>query len=320
MQTRTTRPTTRPTMHPTSRCGHAVIDRLLSGGLAESDLTIAGTGGPHGDGALRRFGWSLRERVQAMSGLGLSSAAGPGAPPRRGLLPGDGAGPDIGYLGAGDRGGRAVLFIHGTPGAAADWTPFLARVPDGQNRIAIDRPGFGRSGPAAPLTGLADQARAIARLIAAGQGPAVLVGSSYGGPVALQLAAAHPDLVAGVLVVGSAGDPALEAPHPLQRLAAARGLRRLLPRALRHANAELLALGDELEQLGRRLRRIRAPVTVLQGLQDTLVPAANAPYLAERLEAARRRRVILVEREGHFLHILRPRLVESALSQLIAAT
>jgi pimeloyl-ACP methyl ester carboxylesterase len=146
----------------------------------------------------------------------------------------------------------------------------------------------------------------------------VVVGSSYGGPVALRLAADHPQLVSGVLLVGAAADPEREEVHPLQHLAATRALRGLLPRALAHSNAELLALRRELEELGKAIGQIRAPVTILQGLHDTLVPAENSAYLAARLVGALRRRVVLVEQAGHFLHILFSELVEEVLSQVLA--
>jgi pimeloyl-ACP methyl ester carboxylesterase len=167
---------------------------------------------------------------------------------------------------------------------------------------------------------LSDQARAIAALVQGGAGPAVVVGSSYGGPVALQLAADHPDLVAGVLLVGAAGDPEREETHPLQRLAAMGAIRGLLPRSLAHSNAELLALRHQLEALSEGIGRIRAPVTILQGLQDTLVPAENSTYLAARLLGTRRRRLVFVDQAGHFLHILFSDLVEEALRHVLADT
>ena len=72
--------------------------------------------------------------------------------------------------------------------------------------------------------------------------------------------------------------------------------------------------------LAPRLGLIRAPVTILQGLADTLVPPENAGYLASRIGVAARRRVVLVERAGHFLHILRGTLVDAALHQLVEDT
>jgi pimeloyl-ACP methyl ester carboxylesterase len=85
-----------------------------------------------------------------------------------------------------------------------------------------------------------------------------------------------------------------------------------------HSNAELLALRQELEALSSRIKRVRAPVTILQGLHDTLVPAENAAYLASRLVRAVRKRVVFVEQAGHFLHILFADLVEETLRRVLA--
>lgn len=284
------------------------------------DITLVASeklGPPRGEGWLSR---SVIERFQAITSIGLSHADTLGAAPERHHFEGRSGLPGLSYLAAGDPGGHRVLFIHGTPGEAADWTPFLKNVPAGQQRIAIDRPGFGASGPGRPVPALTEQARAVAALLEADNRPAILVGSSYGGPVALTLAVSHPEAVSGVLLVGAAADPERERIHTVQRLAALRAIRRLLPRALSHSNAELLALRGELEALAGRIERISAPVTVLQGLHDTLVPMENATYIARRLIGSERRRVILVDRAGHFLHILFSQLVETVLADLLANT
>jgi pimeloyl-ACP methyl ester carboxylesterase len=286
--------------------------RQLASSLPERDLITIGSATSNMNHLFGRSYRSVRERFQAITSVGLSHASAEGEPPRRYSLLGRGGLPALSYLAAGDPKGRRVLFIHGTPGDATDWSPFLKKVPTGQHRLAVDRPGFGESGPGKPVVTLSEQARSIA-----GQEPAIVVGSSYGGPVALQLAANHPEVVSGVLLVGSSGDPDREETHPLQRLASIKAISRLLPKALAHSNAELLALRRELEELGNGLGRIRAPVTILQGLRDTLVPAENAAYIAGGLVGAMSRRVILVEQAGHFLHILSSDLVEKALGHVL---
>ena len=296
----------------------SAVIRQVASSLPERDLIIIGSAISNMDHLFGRSYRSARERFQAITNIGLSHATAEGEPPRRHSLLGRGGLPALSYLAAGDPKGRRVLFIHGTPGGATDWTPFLRKVPAGQHRLAVDRPGFGESGPGKPVVALSEQARSIAALLETGQEPAIVVGSSYGGPVALQLAANHPEVVSGVLLVGSAANPDHEKTHPLQRLASTKAIDRLLPKALAHSNAELLALRRELEELGNGLGRIRAPVTILQGLHDTLVPAENAAYLARRLVGAMRRRVIFVEQAGHFLHILSSGLVEKALDHVLA--
>ena len=262
---------------------------------------------------------TLRERFQAITDIGLSPTSKGLIDPQSGLLPAVGDAPDLRYNFTGEDNAQLVLFIHGSPGQAADWNHFLTSTPDGQTRIAVDRPGFGGSDPGRPFRQLSDQADAIAGLIAERNRSTVVVGSSFGGPVALRLAADYPDLVNGVVLVGAAADPLREKIHPFQRLASTKLFTGLLPRPLIHSNAELLTLREELHFLGERMGRIEAPVFILQGLHDTLVPPENATYLARKLTGTKKRRVIMVENAGHFLHILNPQVVENTLDDILNA-
>lgn len=304
-------------LHQVDALVHGPAVRGLADLLPEQEVDLVALKTRVTGWAGRTIPRALAERFQAITNIGLTQDNTGGAPLQRQVFRGGPGRANLSYLAAGDPAGQRVLFIHGTPGAASDWAPFLRNAPAGQHRIAIDRPGFGASGPGAPVVALADQARAIARFLEADGRPATVVGSSYGGPVALKLAAEHPEAVAGVLLVGSAADPAREDIHPVQHIVAMRALRPFLPRALAHSNAELLALRGELEDLADRIARIPAPVTVLQGLDDTLVPMDNAAYIARRLTRSARRRVILVRDTGHFLHILFSDLVEHALDQVL---
>ncbi len=61
---------------------------------------------------------------------------------------------EVSYLRAGDATGTRVILVHGTPGSAEAWTDYLLRPPAGVDLIALDRPGFGRSGPQDAVTSL----------------------------------------------------------------------------------------------------------------------------------------------------------------------
>lgn len=99
----------------------------------------------------------------------------------------------------------AVLFLHGQPGSARDWSEvvhLLSVASPGTLALVPDRPGWGASDEAP--RGLYDNAdRLVEVLDDAGVGAAVVVGHSWGGGVALALAAGHPDRVAGLVVAGS---------------------------------------------------------------------------------------------------------------------
>ena len=67
-----------------------------------------------------------------------------------------------------------------------------------------DRPGYGATG--GPATGPTGNADAVAAMLAGrGAAPAVVVGHSYGGVIALRLAQRHPAAASALVLVASAG-------------------------------------------------------------------------------------------------------------------
>lgn len=260
----------------------------------------------------------LREQIMAITGIGLEAEAEEVEPSLRRLnvLPkGREAGPPLSVLAAGQPDGKRVIFIHGSPGLGEEWMTFLGTVPQGRFYLAPDRPGYGNSGDT-PVTDLQVQADALQPLLGTkAHAPVVLVGYSYGGPVALRLAADHPDRVAGVLLIAAAADPGLEEIHPLQEIAALGFFEQLLPSELASSNAELLELRGGLEELADDLDRLQLPVTMVQGTDDTLVPASNVEYLLAQLPG--RPAAVMIEGADHFLPWSHPDLLTQALECLV---
>ena len=109
----------------------------------------------------------------------------------------------LGFAEFGDPLGRAMFWLHGTPGARRQ-IPVEARAyaaHHGIRLIGIDRPGIGSSTPHqyANVLAFADDLRTIADVLGIGQ--MAVIGLSGGGPYTLACAAAMPDrvVVAGVL-------------------------------------------------------------------------------------------------------------------------
>jgi lipase len=102
-----------------------------------------------------------------------------------------------------------VLAVHGLTGHGRRWEHLAAtRLPD-VTVLAPDLIGHGRSSWAAPWTIEANVA-ALATLVRDGQSadsgePVVVVSHSFGGAIALRLAATHPELVAALVLL----DPAV---------------------------------------------------------------------------------------------------------------
>src|SRR5262245_20326354 len=110
----------------------------------------------------------------------------------------------IGFAEFGDPQGRAIFWLHGTPGARRQ-IPMEARVfaeQQGIRLIGVDRPGIGASTPYQYDTvfAFADDLRTIADTL--GLDKFEVVGLSGGGPYTLACAAAMPDRIVSVGVLG----------------------------------------------------------------------------------------------------------------------
>ena len=171
----------------------------------------------------------------------------------------------------------------------------------GANARLLDRPGFGDSGPDGAVTSLEAQAAAVYALFPIDGRRVVLLGHSLGGPIVARVAAEHPDQVAAVVLLAASLDPALEEINPMQWVGTWAAVRWALPRAIRNANAELIALKPELQALARLLPKITAPVLIVHGTKDDLVPVANVPFMQAGLTGARCVTTELLEGQNHFL-------------------
>ncbi len=207
----------------------------------------------------------------------------------------------LSYLRAGDARGTRLILVHGTPGSATAWADYLAHPPAGVEVVALDRPGFGQSGPAGAMPSLADQAAAVRALLPADGRPVVLLGHSLGGPVVARVAADVPGRISAIVLLAASLDPGLEEIHPMQHVGDWAWVRAMLPRVIRNANTELMALKPELEALALALPQITAKVVILHGTEDNLVPVANVPFMQARLTGARCVKTTLLTGRNHFL-------------------
>lgn len=108
--------------------------------------------------------------------------------------------------------GDPILGIHGSPSSCAFWEDAAEVLATLGTCVVYDRRGFGRSAWTTPplSVDLDDQLDDAAALIAEVGGPAVVIGRSTGGLIALALAVVHPDLVRGLVLL----EPAVLAIHP----------------------------------------------------------------------------------------------------------
>ncbi|WP_198654125.1 MULTISPECIES: alpha/beta fold hydrolase [Nocardia] len=208
---------------------------------------------------------------------------------------------------------EAVVFLHGSPGSAADWTEFVAHTGDFARAVAFDMPGFGgaRTFPGFDHRVEGDYLTYLEK-VTDGLGiiRAHLVTHDFGVPWGLAWAAAHPDRLASLTLMNAGAMPdyrwhryarVWQTPvlgELVQKVSNRAGMRLLLRRANprlpvefidrmydnydAHTRATVLALyraaRDPAAMLTRSLATLptTVPTLVLWGGDDPWLPARHA--------------------------------------------
>jgi len=203
-----------------------------------------------------------------------------------------------------------VVALHGWGRSGADFVSVL----DGVDAVAIHLPGFGPTATPDSVWGTREYAELVAEAIEP-FAPVVVVGHSFGGRIAVRLAAKHPNLVSGLVLTGA----------PLVRLSAptkpklsyrlAKWLNRVgvisdarmesRRRAAGSAdyNAAEGIMRDIMvktvnENYDDDLAAINCPTWMVWGENDTAAPTAAGKVASERIRGAMWR---VVPGEAHLL-------------------
>ncbi|WP_433380139.1 alpha/beta fold hydrolase [Actinoplanes sp. CA-142083] len=196
------------------------------------------------------------------------------------------------------------LLLHGLAVSHRYLMPTAAALPG--SVYVPDLPGFGLSGKPVRVLTAEQHAEVIATWMDAADLSGVhVLGNSFGCQIAVELAIRRPDLIASLILVGPTVDPAAstpgaqirrwthdmlsEDPHQIPMIVADvrdAGPRRIL-RTLAHA------VGHHIE---RRIPLVRAPILILRGQHDRIVPAG---WVARAASLARTARTVEVPDAAH---------------------
>lgn len=214
--------------------------------------------------------------------------------------------------------GRTVLFLHGylsNKECFAAQTRFLSQF---CRTVAVDLPGFGEAGEPPFGYSLDDYCGYVAEIIdTICGGRADIVAHSFGGRIALKLAATRPEAVGKMLLVGCAGIKPRRKPQYYIKTGIYKILKRTSPRLAkrwesRHSSPDYLALSPVMresfkkivnEHLDGVLCKIAAPTLLVFGDGDTETPL----YMARRLnKGIAGSGLVIMKNCGHFCFVEKP--------------
>ena len=238
--------------------------------------------------------------------------------------------------------GPDLVLVHGLGYARWGWEPLVPLLSRHLRVIAFDNRGVGASDvPPGPYTAGTMMRDVVAVLDAAGVERAHVVGTSLGGMIAQEFAAAHPERVDRLVLMSTTpgGPDAYPMPDTTVRLLAeaaamqpADALRAFVENALgtspdseiverilhhRLANPQDPAGWQAQAAAGTRFGpgelRIAAPTLVLHGTEDRVVDVRNAALLGERIADSR----VVTMPGGHLMFWEDPQTVAATILDFV---
>lgn len=234
----------------------------------------------YGYTAMDNFLWSQRELEHYFRNKAITPVA-------HQLVWNDGS---VHYMTAGADSLPVILFIHGAPGGWTDYTRYFGDTLLLQQArlIAYDRPGYGRSGCGKAHTSLDKQVQVAVAILrqAAPNKPFIVVGHSYGGPIAARLAMLQPQNLRALVLIAPAIDPENEKQFAINRIITALPvLQQLLPCSLLSAYHEKMTHVAELKLMASDWSRISVPTYYMYGKHDNIVPPVNVVFAQKMIKA-----------------------------------
>jgi pimeloyl-ACP methyl ester carboxylesterase/membrane protein DedA with SNARE-associated domain len=224
--------------------------------------------------------------------------------------PADGPPVRIAYRDSGE--GRPVIYLHGSPGSGRDSGQLAAHLAPRYRLLAPDLPGFGASSRWIPDYGIDAHARyVLAFMDGLDIERAHLIGHSMGSGVAFHVARLAPERVDSIVAYAGIGVQEAEGSgdYHLEHLKYAAGYALLVaapevvphfgllgPRWIRHAFIRNFWDTDQ-RPLRAVLESLEAPLLILQGRRDPLVPARAA---REHHRIVRHSELVMME-ASHFM-------------------
>lgn len=209
-----------------------------------------------------------------------------------------------------------AVFIHGSPGS---WNAFIDffkndSLLEAVDLLAVDRPGFGLSDAGFPEPSMERQALVIHEVVRQfDHQNIILIGHSLGGPVIARMAMDFPRSYEGLIFVAPSIDPEMEKDEWYRSWINSKVGGWVTPETFWVSNEEIMPLKDELITMKPLWEQIQAPVIVIQGKKDMLVPWENAEFAREMLNGHTSVDIRYLEGVNHFIPWSNPETIVQAI-------
>jgi pimeloyl-ACP methyl ester carboxylesterase len=221
-----------------------------------------------------------------------------------------------------------VLALHGWGGSARQLAPAVERF----GAISLDLPGFGRSPAPALPWGAAEYAGLVASVLQEFDRPPTVLGYSFGGRIAVHLAAEHPELVGNLVLTGvpllrrvgtAKTSKIFRLAKRLHRLGLVSDTRMEAERQKRGSTDYRRASGVMRDVLVRsvnetyedELARIATPTEFVWGSADTAAPTWIVEEAQALMPTSTPIRVTVCEGRDHYFPVNEPLLLADALER-----
>jgi len=222
------------------------------------------------------------------------------------------------YAHSGNNNLPLIIFIHGAPGRWYGYINYLSDSTLLQNfqMISIDRVGYGNSAKGGAVTSIAIQAVLLQPILDKYSNvPIIIVGRSYGGPIAAYMAAMNKIKVKGLLLISNAANPKLEKFWWFSKPVQSKIGKLLFRKPIDVSSDEKFAHQKELEKMIPVWNEITQPSIILQGGKDFIIYPENGKFTDSVLVNAPHQYIYLPE-NGHLISNESPNLVKNCLFDL----
>lgn len=199
-----------------------------------------------------------------------------------------------------------LLLIHGAPGSLWGYMNLMDDE-DLQKHfhiVSVDRVGYGKSRlkKRRYVTSIETQAHALLPVFELNKSDqkVIVLGRSYGAPIAARLASLASEQVKELIMVSPVIDPETERFFWFSKWGRMSFVQLFLPASFNAATAEKYSHADELRKLLPVWEKLSVPTTVIQGGNDWIADPSNIDFAKKHIKSKRAQYIFLYN-AGHMI-------------------